>query len=567
MSSTFALPSILRYKRQDLRHDALAALVLTAITIPQSLAFAVVVGLPPVTGLYTALLAPIIFALFASTRRLVIGADSATAALLASSATLIAQAGTAGYANAIAILGILTAIILVLIAVLRLGFLSDLVSRPVLIGFLAGVGLQLIITSLPVMMGVQAKSGGVWDSLVSLVQSPIINWMTVTVTILVVGVLLLVRGSKLPGELIAITFAILFAAVFHVEKFDVTLVGDLPSHLPQMALPVFSLTTIWVLLPAAMTVAMIILAQSSAVVRGVAEERGEKIRINQDLFALGLANAAAAITQGFAVNGSPPRTMAVDKIGGRTQLTGILSSVLVGIVLVFGVGALAYLPQAALASVVCLLGVYLIRLKELQYLWDVHRTEFVVAVVALLGTAFIGVLQGVLIAVIVSLSERVIRQYHPNDAILLRDGELSDWARERLSDRVQHSHQIDGVLVYSFDGSLFFENINYFVARLKRAIKGAKAPVRVVVIDAGSIESIDYTAVEAIKRSYRKLNEDHISLRFAHVSPNLHKQFVEFGVVELLGHKHIFSTLTEAITGKTPSHSEESKEGVVAKDH
>jgi len=565
--STFAIPSIFRYKRQDLRHDVVAALVLTAITIPQSLAFAVVVGLPPVTGLYTALLAPIVFALFASTRRLAVGADSATAALLASSATLVAQAGTIGYANAIAVLGMLTAFILLLIAVLRLGFLSDLVSRPVLVGFLAGVGLQLIITSLPVMMGLQVKSGAVWNSLASLAQSPAINWMTITVTVLVVGVLLLVRGSKLPGELIAITFAILFSAVFHVEKFGVALVGDLPSHLPQLGLPAFSLTTVWVLLPAAVTVAMIILAQSSAVIRGVAEERGEKIRINQDLFALGLANVASAFTQGFAVNGSPPRTMAVDRIGGRTQLTGILSSMIIGLILVFGVGILEYLPQAALASVVCLLGVYLIRLKELQYLWDVHRTEFVVAIVALLGTAFIGILQGVLIAVIVSLSERVIRQYHPNDAILLRDGELSDWARERLSDRVQHSHQIDGVLVYSFDGSLFFENINYFVARLKRAIKGAKEPVTMVIIDAGSIDSIDYTAVEAIKHSYRKLSEDAITLRFAHVSPNLHKQLVEFGVVELLGHKHIFSTLTEAITGKTPSHDEESKEGVVAKEH
>ena len=210
---------------------------------------------------------------------------------------------------------------------------------------------------------------------------------------------------------------------------------------------------------------------------------------------------------------------------------------------------------------------YLIRLNELQYLWRVHRTEFAVAMIALVGTALAGVLQGVLIAVIVSLSERVIRQYHPKDAILLRDGELSDWARERLSDRVQHSNQLDGVLVYSFDGSLFFENITYFVARLKRAIKGAEKPVKMVVIDAGSIDSIDYTAVEAIKHSYRKLSEDKIVLRFAHVSPNLHKQLVEFGVVELLGHKHIFSTLTEAITGKTPSHDEESKEGVIAKDH
>ncbi len=567
MSSTFALPSILRYKRQDFRHDVMAALVLTAITIPQSLAFAVVVGLPPVTGLYTALFAPVVFALFASTRRLVVGADSATAALLASSATLVAQVGTAGYTSAIGTLGALTALILLIVAVLRLGFLSDLVSRPVIVGFLAGVGVQLIITSVPVMLGAHMVLGTVWDSIAGLLRFPAVNWMTITITVLVVGILLLVRGSRVPGELIGIIVAVIFAAVFQVERFDVALVGDLPSHLPVFVLPAFSLTTIWTLLPAAAMVAAIILAQSSAVVRRIAEEHDEKIRVNQDLFALGMANVASAITQGFAVNGSPPRTMAVDKAGGRTQLTEILSSVLVGFILVFGVGLLAYLPQAALSSIICLLGVHLIRLGELRYLWRVHRTEFAVAIIALVGTAFVGVLQGVLIAVIVSLSERVIRQYHPKDEILLRDGELSDWARERLSSRVQQSSQLEGVLVYSFDGSLFFENITYFVSRLKRAIKGAAKPVKTVVIDAGSIDSIDYTAVEAIKHSYRKLSEDNIALRFAHVSPTLHKQLVEFGVVELLGNRHIFSTLTEAITGKTPSHDEESKEGVVAKGH
>lgn len=566
MSSTFAVPSIFRYKRQDLRHDAMAALVLTAITIPQSLAFAVVVGLPPVTGLYTALFGPIVFALFASTRRLVIGADSATAALLASSATLVAQAGTAGYASAIGVIGALTAVILVAIALLRLGFLSDLVSRPVLIGFLAGVGVQLIITSLPVMLGMDMAGGTVWESITGLLRLPAINWMTVTVTVLVVGILLLARGSRVPAELIGIVAAVMFAAVFHVEQFGVALVGDLPGHLPALALPTFSFATVWTLLPAAAMIAAIILAQSSAVVRGVSEEHDEKIRVNQDLLALGMANAAAALTQGFAVNGSPPRTMAVDKAGGRTQFVGILSSVLVGLVLLFGTGLLAYLPQAALSSVICLLGVYLIRLHELRYLWRVHRTEFAVATIALVGTALAGVLQGVLIAVIVSLSERVIRQYHPKDAILLRDGELSDWARERLSNRLRHSSQLDGVLVYSFDGSLFFENITYFVARLKRAIKGAEKPITMVVIDAGSIDSIDYTAVEAIKHSYRKLTDDNITLRFAHVSPNLHKQLVEFGVVDLLGRKHIFSTLTEAITGKAPSHDEESKESVTAKE-
>lgn len=543
-----ALPSLFRYKRQDLKHDAVAAVVLTAITIPQSLAFAVVAGLPPVAGLYTALLAPIIFALFASTRRLVIGADSATAALLGSSAMLVAQGGTAGYTTAIGVIGLLTALVLIIVAALRLGFLADLVSRPVLIGFLAGVGVQLIVTSLPAMMGVTVHSNSVWGSIVGLAHAQSLNGMTMTIAVLVVGVLLLTRRTRLPGELIGLILAMVFASVFQVEHFGVALVGALPSSLPVFAIPELSFKMVWTLLPAAIMVAAVILAQSSAVIRSSAEERDDKVNMNRDLFALGLANVAAALTQGFAVNGSPPRTMAAEKAGSRTQLTSVIGSILVGIILLFGAGSLQYLPQAALASIICLLGVYLIRLTELRYLWDVHRTEFIVAIIALLGTAFIGVLQGVLIAVIVSLSERVIRQYHPKDMILLRDGELSDWARERVSDKLHHNHQLDGVLVYSFDGSLFFENITYFISQLRRAVNNAKQPVRVVIIDAGAIDSVDYTAVEAIKRLYQRLQQTGTTLRFAHVSPNLHKQLTTYGVVELLGKGHIYSTLTAAIT-------------------
>lgn len=549
--SSIALPHIFQYKREYLKKDLIAAVVLTAISIPQSLAFAVVVGLPPITGLYTALLAPIVFALLASTRRLVIGADSATAALLASSASLVAQVGTAGYATAIGVLGLLTALVLVIVAALRLGFVADLVSRPVLIGFLAGVGVQLIITSLPALLGISAHDNTIWGSITAMFGDASMNWMTVTISILVVGLLLVCRRTGVPGELIGLIVAAIFAALFHVEQYGVSLVGNLPGGLPLFDIPEMDLTMVWTLLPAAATVAAVILAQSSATIRSSAEERDEKVDMNQDLFALGMANAAAAVTQGFAVNGSPPRTMVLERLGGRSQLVNIFGALLVGIILLFGTSLLKYLPQAALAAIICWLGVYLIKLPELGHLWRVHRTEFVVAIVALVGTAFLGVLQGVLIAVIVSLAERVIRQYNPSDSILLRDGELNDWVKERLSGKLTKSHQLDGVLIYYFDGSLFFENITYFIARVHRALDGAKQPVKVLIIDAGAIDSVDYTAVEAIKRLHYRLLNAAIELRFAHVSPNLHKQFSAYGVTAQLGHGHIYSTLTAAITANT----------------
>jgi len=536
------------YSLHYLRHDLLAALVVTAIAIPESLGFAVIAGLPPVAGLYTAILAPIVFGLVSSTRRLVVGADSATAALVASGALLVAQAGTVGYANAVAVLGLLTAVILLGFAVFRLGFLADLISRPVLVGFLGGVGVQLIINKLPDMLGITA-TGSLWQHLTTVVTHiGSFNGMAATIAVMVVGVILLTRKTRIPGELIGLILAIVFAMVFHVQDYGVKMVGALPGGLPSLSQPSFDLGMLITLFPAALSIALVVLAQSSAVIRSLANEHDEKVRLNRDLTALSFANAISALTHGFAVNGSPPRSMAADAAGGRTGLVNVFMGLLIGTLLLFGNRLLTDMPMAALASIVFMLGFHLIRFHELRYIWSTHRIEFGVAMIALVGTALFGVYQGVVIAVIVSLMERLSRQYHPKDDILLRDGKLSEWAAERL-DWHHHRHRTrpQGLLIYAFDGSLFFENVNYFVQRIKAAIEEAKEPIEYVLIDAGAIDSIDYTAVETTKTLYRQLSSEDIKMGFAHVSPNLRHQFDAFGMTDLVGADNIFSTLSGAI--------------------
>jgi len=536
------------YKLRDFKHDALAALVVTAIAIPESLGFAVIVGLPPITGLYTAFLAPIVFGLISSTRRLVVGADSATAALVASGALLVAQAGTVGYAGAVAVLGLLTAIILLAMAVFRLGFLADLISRPVLVGFLGGVGVQLIVNKLPDMLGITA-SGSLWQHITTTVaQIGTLNGMAATISVMVVGIILLTRKTRVPGELLGLVLAIVFALVFHVQDFGVKMVGALPNGLPAFSMPDLDLGVMTALIPTALSIALVILAQSSAVIRSLANEHDEKVKLNQDLTSLGVANAISALTHGFAVNGSPPRSVAADTAGGRTGLVNVLMGLLIGALLLFGGNLLTDMPHAALASIVFMLGWHLIRVHELRYIWSTHRMEFAVAMIALVGTALFGVYQGVVIAVIVSLMERLSRQYHPKDDILLRDGALSEWAAERL-DWHHHRHRTrpHGLMIYAFDGSLFFENVNYFVQRIKTAIEQAEEPVEYVLVDAGAIDSIDYTAVEMMKTLYRQLSSEDIKMGFAHVSPNLRRQFDSYGVSDLVGKDNIFSTLSGAI--------------------
>jgi high affinity sulfate transporter 1 len=540
-------PSVFRYKKKYLKSDLIAALVVTAIAIPQSLGFAVIVGLPPVTGLYSALFAPLVFGLLASTRRLVIGADSATAALIAAGAVLVAQAGTAQYMNAIAVLGILTAAILLLMAVFKLGFLADLISRPVLVGFLAGVGVQLMLTKFPEMLGIEAK-GSLWQHMLAVIHNfSSLNGMALTISVLVVGIIIITKKTRIPGELVGLVAAGIFAVAFHVGDFGVKLVGELPQGLPDVFVPSLTFGMIVTLLPAALSLALVILAQSSAVIRSLANEHDEKVKLNQDLFALGIANATSVITRGFVVNGSPPRSLAADMAGGNTQLVSIVMSMLIGILLIFGGGLFGYLPSAALASIIFMIGLQLIRFGEFRYLWQTHRAEFMVALVALSGTALFGVRQGILLAIIISLMERLSRQYHPKDEILIRDGELSEWAQERIDQHHQRSAHSSGFLVYSFESSLFFENITYFRSRLLHAINKAKEPVHYVVIDAGAMESVDYTAVESIKQLFRQLAADDIKIGFAHVSPNLYDQFEAYGLIDIVGKKNIFSTLNAAI--------------------
>lgn len=540
------LPSVFRYKLQYLPYDMVAAIVVTAVTVPSALALAAIVGVPPVMGLYAAMIAPIMFGLLAHTRRLVVGPNSPTAILVASGAALVAAAGTAEYVNAVFVLGLIAGAILILLGAARFGFLSDLISRPVMIGFLAGVGVQIVVTQLAALLGVKvAGHGEVWHYIGSIMsQTSSINGMTVTVSILVIGTMIVFHRTRVPGELVGLIVAALFAIIFHVQDFGVAFAGELPRGLPRFTLPHIDFDLITVLLPTALSIVVVSLVQATTMIRNLASDHDEEMALNRDFVALGVSSIATSLFQGFLANATPSRTQAASNAGMRSQMTNILSGIMVGGLLLWGGSLFRYVPQAALAAIVCVIGFQLIRFRELRNLWMVRYEEFVVAMIALVCTVLFGVQLGVLIAVTVSLMERLRRQYRPHDTILLRDGVLSDWAKERLGREQKIPRD---VLVYGFDESLFFENVNYFVARLKRAIMRARHAVRYVVIDAGAIDDIDYTAIEELKRLYRELSEDGIAIAFAHMSPSLRAQFDIYGMTDIIGERNLYATLTKAL--------------------
>lgn len=531
------------YRRQWLRGDLVAGVTVAAIAIPESLGYANIAGLPVQTGLYCALLPAILFAVIASTRQLVVGADSATAALVAAGAGAVVAAGTPTYASTVAVLGLITAAILLLMAVARLGFLADLISQPVLAGFLSGVGVSLIIGKLPGMLGIKA-SGTTWDKLVTTVTN--LGHINVASAVLAIGVVVSMLFMervlpKLPAALLAVVVFSVVAALIGAEGRGVSMVGDVPAGLPSLTVPTFSAGEIARLTATAAAIAVVILAQSAAVARSFATKNGYRDNTNQDLYGLAAANTGSALTGGFAINGSPPRTSAGDGAGGRSQLVNIVMALVIGLVLLFATGLFEYLPSPVLDGVVFAIGVGLVKVAQLQAIRRTRLFEFGAAMLALVVVAFVGVEQGILLAVLVSLVDRLRRQYQPHDEVLVSDGDVAP----RLLDRVQPGIPMDGILVYRFGTGLFFENAAYFDERVRGLVAAATTPVRAVVLDAAAMDDIDFTGTEVLHRQATDFAARDIHLFVAELSTDAERIVGRAGLGDVLT---VVPRLEQAIT-------------------
>jgi high affinity sulfate transporter 1 len=487
------------YHQAWLRSDVVAGVTVAAIAIPQSLGYASVAGLPVQTGLYCAILPPILFALVASSRQLVVGADSATAAIVAAGAGAVAVAGTAEYTAAVGVLGLVTALFLVLLAAARLGFLANLISRPVLTGFLSGVGVQLVLTKLPGVLGVEA-SGTTVEKVVDTVQN--LGEVNRTSAILGFGVVAVMVGAiRLPPAVPAALFALvafsLAGVVLDAAAKGVDMIGALPPGLPQLALPEIQPGDAARLSATAASLAVVILAQSAAVSRGFAAKNGYRVDTNADLYALGAANAGSAISGGFAINGSPPRTAAGDDAGSRSQMVNVTMGVVVALVLLLASGLFEYVPSPVLDGIVLGVGIGLIKVGELRRIYHVRRSEFWTALLCLVVVALVGVEQGILLAVVISLVNRFRREYHPYDEVLLVDGVVSPRLQGRL--RRLPAESLDGIVVYRFGTSLFFANALRFEERVGEVLASCARPVKVFVIYANAITDIDVTGAETLR--------------------------------------------------------------------
>ena len=532
------------YQKAWLGPDLVAGLTLAAISIPECMGYTKIAGTPVVTGLYTILLPIAVFALLGSSRHLVVGADSATAAILFAGLIGLARPGSTEWLALASVAALLTGAFLVLASVFRLGFLADFLSRTVLVGFLSGVGVSLVIGQLPDMLGVAAGGHGFAQHLLAILRAlPHTQWPTLLMALAVLVVILLADrfARKVPGPLLAVALAIAGTWLFHLDQHGLAVVGRVQAGLPAFRIPPLSLPNLSHLLPLSASMFLVIVAQSAATARSFAQKYNEPLSENRDLVALGAANAAAGLSGTFVVNGSPTKTAVVDSAGGRTQVSQLATALVVLVVLLFATGLIARLPNAALAALVFLIGVRLVDVRSLRQIYRFRRATFAVALAALLGVVLLGVERGIFLAVGLSILDHLRQEYHPKDVVLrLADGHWQAHKAERGAETEP------GLLVYRFQAPLFFANADYFSARLQHLIHGAPNPVQWLVLDLVSMDDIDYTAGLMLAATLERLQKQDITVALAQIG-DVRVELDRFGIIERLGTAHLHETVPDAV--------------------
>jgi sulfate permease, SulP family len=526
--------------------DAFAGVTLASIDIPQVLGYTRIAGTPVVTGLYTVLLPLIAFAIFGSSRHLVVAADSATAAILSSSLGSIAPLGSEKYVALVATVALLTAVLLLVARIFKLGFLADFLSRTVLVGFLTGVGVQVAIAMLGDMLGVTAQSHRTvfqaWEILQSL---PRLHPMTLALSTLVAGSILLGQriAPRLPVSLVAVLATIAASAAFGFAEHGIAVIGPIPGGLPSIALPDVTWREILTLLPVAGACFVMIIAQSAATARVFAIPNRERVDEDADILGLSAANAAAALSGTFVVNGSPTQTAMADRAGAQSQIAQLVFAGVVLLVLLFFTGPLQYLPRCVLAAIVFTIAVGMV---DVQSLRDIRREspgEFNLAAVTAAAVIAIGVEPGILLAIALSLLRHVRHSYRPHTMVLTP----SAGGRWEPAPAAPGTQTEPGLVVYRFGADLFYANDNRFADEVRALVEHAPSPVRWFVVDAGAITDLDYSAARSVRDLVEDLNRRGVKLVFGRVNPYLRADADRHGITAAIGEANIFTTLHEAL--------------------
>ena len=560
--------SIRPYQHAWLSRDVVAGVTLAALAIPEVMGYTKIAGTPVITGLYTILIPILAFAVFASSRHLVVGGDSATAAIMFAGIAALGISGlqpnTSQWLALASLSALLASGLLVLARLARLGFLANFISRTVLVGFLTGVGIQVALGQFAGMLGVASPkvdlnrlSGTVikfWDTLKEVGQT---SGATLAVSLAVLATLIVFERwiRAVPGGLVAVVGAIAFSWIFDFRSHGVSVLGPVPSGLPHIGFPkgiTWGDTT--GLLATAASMFLVILAQSAATARAYAVKYQENFVANDDLVGLSAANLAAGLSSTFVVNGSPTKTEMVDEAKSHTQVAQLTTAAVVALVLLFLTKPLQYLPNAVLSAVVFLIGLKLVDIANMRKIWRLRKDEFWVAVLTAAVVVAVGVEQGIILAIIVSLILHVDRHYRPRNAVVGWDR-----AGEFETHPVQPGEVSEpGLIIYRFGVGLFYANAARLADDVMALVEVAEPP-RWFVLHAVAIDDVDYTGGQALAELAEELAKKNIVFAVADASPQLQHELDRYGVTDRIGSDHVFDSLESARAAFHSTHSDQTE--------
>jgi high affinity sulfate transporter 1 len=538
------------YQRSWLAKDLVAGLVLTALLVPQGMAYAELAGLPPITGLYTSILCLVGYAIFGPSRILVLGPDSSLGPMIAATIIpLVAADGDPQRAVALAsMLALLVGVMTVLAGVAKLGFVADLLSKPTQIGYMNGLALTILVGQLPKLFGFSVDADGFIPEVVGFAEG-LADGETVTAALAVglLGLILIAMIQrlipKLPAVLVAVVVSILVANAFDLADGGVSLVGPLPQGFPPFTLPSVPMSDLALLVAGAVGIAVVSLTDTISTSSAFAARAGQEVDGDREMIGIGAANIAAGFFQGFPVSTSGSRTAVAEQAGAKTQVTGLVGAGAITLMLLVAPGLLRNLPQPTLAAVVIVASLSLADIPGTVRLWRQRRTEFTLSMAAFAGVALLGVLPGIAIAVALSIGNVFRRAWWPHQTVL---GRVPGVPGYRDVDSYPDAEQLPGCVLFRFDAPLFFANARTFRDQVRRLARSEPAP-RWIVVAAEPITDVDTTAADMLEDLDEALNAKGISLVFADMKDPVRDKIERYELTRTIDPAHFFPTVGAAV--------------------
>ena len=549
------IATLTEYRLGSLRHDIVAGVVLITMLVPVGIAYATASGVPGVYGLYATIIPLLAYAVFGPSRILVLGPDSSLAPIIL--AVVLAQSGgdpmhAAAIAGAMALV---SGLICVLAGLFKLGFITELLSKPIRYGYMNGIALTVMISQVPKALGFSIDAEGPLRSAWAITRSiwsGAVNWPSFAIGVSVLAIILLLKGNKLlPGVLIAVIGATLVVGLFDLSSSGVAVLGSLPQGLPSFALPWIELADLGPVLVSGGAVALVAFADTSVLSRAYAAKLGHSVNPNQEMVGLGAANLAAGLFQGFPISSSSSRTPVAEAAGAKTQLTGVVGALGVAALLVAAPDLLRHLPTPALAAVVIASAIGLVEVEDLRRIWRIQRWEFWLSILCLVGVAVLGAVPGIGLAIIVAVIEFLWDGWRPHSAVLGRAEGVRGY---HDITRYPDAGLIPGLVLFRWDAPLFFANGELFQERIHAAIAQSPTKVRRVVVAAEPVTSVDVTAADALAELDDMLRKDGIELAFAELKDPVKDKLRRFGLYERFDERGFFLTIESAVDAYCQTH-------------